>query len=175
MVLDGRTIIDKKMVVLGDSDLVDTESQVQPNGIDLRINKLYEVHGKVQVPHEGKVQHDLNVREIEPKDNWFQIKPSGGNHFYVDFLESINVPGGWCATLITRSSLVRSGVDVVSGLWDSGFYGQLGCCLRVQAPIEIEWGARLCQVMFHQSKFNGHLYDGRYQGSNSQTAVKNEH
>lgn len=172
MVLDGRSIVEKRMVMLGDSELLDTTSQIQPNGVDLRVDKLYEVHGKVQVPHDGKVAHELQIREIEPKTNWFQIKPTAGNLYYADFVEEISVPGGWCATLITRSSLVRSGVDVVSGLWDSGFSGKLGCCLRIAAPIEIEWGARLCQVMFHESKFNGHLYDGRYQNSNSQTAIK---
>lgn len=172
MVLDGRTIVDKKYVTLAEEEVLSIEDQIQPNGVDLRLNKLYEVHGKVQVPTEGKVNHDLVVSEIQTKDNWFRIKPSPGNLYYADFLENINVPGGWCATLITRSSLVRSGVDVVSGLWDSGFYGTLGCCLRIAAPIEIEWGARLCQVMFHESKFNGALYSGRYQGSNSQTAVQ---
>lgn len=170
MVLDGRTILDKHYVTLSDA-VVDADSQVQPNGIDLRLARLYEVQGKVQVPTEGKVLHDLTIAELKPKENWFRLKPSPGTLYYADFLEKIAVPAGWCATLITRSSLVRSGVDVVSGLWDSGFEGQLGCCLRFQAPITIEWGARLCQVMFHDSKFNGHLYNGRYQGSNSQTAI----
>src|SRR4051812_41061157 len=124
MVLDGRTIVEKHYVTLADEELVDTQTQIQPNGVDLRINRLYEVHGKVQIPHQGKVQHDFKLAQIEPKGNWFSIKPSPGTLYYVDFLESIAVPGGWCATLITRSSLVRSGVDVVSGLWDSGFAGQ---------------------------------------------------
>ena len=172
MVLDGRTIIDKKFVTLGDPDIINVDDQIQPNGVDLRLDKIYSVQGTVKVPYKGKVKHDLNIQEVAPKENWIQLKPSAGTLYYVDFIEQVNVPGGWCATLITRSSLVRSGVDVMSGLWDSGFNGTLGACLRIQAPIELEWGAKMCQILFHEAKFNGQLYDGRYQGSNSQTAVQ---
>lgn len=169
MILDGRTIIEKKFVTFDEEALVDTESQIQPNGVDLRLNKIYAVRGKFQVPHDGKVAHDLVIEEIETKDNWFHLSVNA--LYYVDFIEKISVPGGWCSTLITRSSLVRSGVDIASGLWDSGFSGTLGCCLRLHNPIDIEWGAKLCQVMFHEAKFNGHLYTGKYQGTNSQTAI----
>lgn len=172
MVLDGRSIVDRKLVVLGDPELINTEEQIQPNGVDLRVDKLYTVQGAIQVPYKGKVKHDLQVQEILPKENWYQLKPSAGTLYYIDFLEQINVPAKWCATLITRSSLVRSGVDVMSGLWDSGYTGTLGACLRLQAPIDIEWGARICQVLFHEAKFNGVLYDGRYQGAiSSKTAI----
>ena len=172
MVLDGRSIVEKRFVQLGDSELLDIEEQVQPNGVDLRLNKIYSVQGQIQVPHKGKVKHDLNVQEVRPKENWYQLKPAAGVLFYIDFVEEVNVPAGWCATLITRSSLVRSGVDVMSGLWDSGFTGTLGACLRLQTAVDIEWGARICQILFHEAKFNGQLYDGRYQGTNSTTAMQ---
>lgn len=169
MVLDGRSIIEKAMITFDPDVVVDTEDQIQPNGIDLRINKLYSVIGTARIPREGKVQSDLRARELDPKDGYWSLTPKG--IYYVDFVESISVPAGWCATLITRSSLVRAGVDVVSGLWDTGFTGTLGCVLRVHSPVDIEWGAKLCQAMFWQSEFSGHYYTGRYQGTNSQTAI----
>lgn len=172
MDLDGRTIIEKRFITLGDPDIVDTEVQIQPNGVDLRVNKIYEVQGRAKIPTDGKVVHNFKFKEIVAKDNVFELRPEKSVLFYVDFLEEISVPGGWCATLITRSSLVRSGVDVMSGLWDSGFQGTLGCSLRLQAPVDIEWGARICQVRFHDAKFNGHLYDGRYQNTSSQSAIR---
>ena len=168
MVLDGRSIIDKAIVAFSDA-IVDTEDQIQPNGVDLRINKLFEVSGKVAIPREGKAQSDLTAREVDAKGGYWSVTPGG--LYYVDFLEQISVPPEWCATLITRSSLVRAGVDVVSGLWDTGFAGTLGCTLRVWSAVEIEWGAKLCQVMLHKSQFKGDVYAGRYQGTNSQTAI----
>ena len=169
MVLDGRSIIDKAMIAFDPDVLVDTEDQIQPNGVDLRVNKLYEVQGKVSIPRDGKARSELTARELEPKDGFWGVTPGG--LYYVDFVETISVPSEWCATLITRSSLVRAGVDVVSGLWDTGFTGTLGCTLRVWSPTEIEWGAKLCQAMFWKSQFKGHYYSGRYQGTNSQTAI----
>lgn len=169
MVLDGRSIIEKAMVTFSSDVLLDTEDQIQPNGVDLRIDKLYEVNGRVTIPREGKAKSDLRAREVDPKDGYWSITPGG--LYYVDFLETISVSDEWCATLATRSSLVRAGVDVVSGLWDTGFKGTLGCTLRVWSPVDIEWGAKLCQVMFWKSVFNGHYYTGRYQGTTSQTAI----
>ena len=169
MVLDGRSIVDKAMLTFDPDVLLDTEDQIQPNGVDLRINKLYDVKGRVTIPREGKTQSDLTARELEAKDGYWSLTPGG--LYYVDFVEAISVPAKWCATLTTRSSLVRAGVDVVSGLWDTGFTGTLGCTLRVWSPVDLEWGAKLCQVMFWESAFSGHYYTGRYQGTNSQTAM----
>lgn len=173
MILDGKTIIDKKMVELYDPALVNTDDQVQPNGVDLRLDRVYFLEGITSVPTDGKAKFEGRSSEILPKDGWFSLKPTmnTGSIYLVDFLEKINVREGYCANLITRSSLVRSGVDVITGLWDTGFQGQLGASLRVLNPINLQWGAKLAQVMFFESKFNGHAYTGRYQGSTSQTAL----
>jgi len=169
MVLDGRSIIDKKLVIFSE-DYVNTDDQIQPNGVDLRINKLYNVFGKVSIPRDGRAKADMNITELSPKEGWFDLKPNHGL-YWVDFLESANIADGYCAHLITRSSLVRSGIDVMSGLWDTGWNGVLGCSLRVQAPLQIEWGAKLCQIVVAESRFNGHRYDGNFQGTTSQTAI----
>lgn len=169
MLLDGQQILDKKIVTFSE-ELVDTDSQIQPNGLDLRVDKIYRAAGTVRVPRDGKVEAGLQVIPLEVKGAFWELKPDS-DLYWVDFLEQIHLPDGYCATLITRSSLVRAGVDVVSGLWDTGFYGQLGCTLRVHSPISIEWGAKLCQIQVHESKFNGLRYEGRYKGSNSQTAI----
>lgn len=172
MILDGATIIEKKFVTLGDPAIVNTEDQIQANGVDLRVNKIYEVTGKVRIPREGKADSsELVAKEMDAKDGFWSLNKRSSSLFYVDFLENIYVPGGYCAHLMTRSSLVRSGVDVMAGLYDSGFQGTLGCTIRIWSNVEIEWGAKLCQVLFTKSVFNGKLYDGRYQNSNSQTAI----
>lgn len=170
MYLDGRSIIDKGIVELGDPAFVDTEAQIQPNGIDLRINKLYRAEGTVTVPMSGKVQPDLHVYEIEPKEGYWDLAPNQGL-YWVDFLETANIKDGFVGDMITRSSLVRSGIDVVNGLWDTGWRGQLGCSLRVWQRARIQWGARICQFICSTSEFNGLRYDGRYQGTTSQTSL----
>lgn len=171
MILDGRSIIDKMYVTYPDA-LYNTADQEQPNGLDLRVHKIYNVQGKAVVPAEGKVQTDFQVQESPMKDGKWQLNPQrDASLYYADFRETASLKAGVSAQIITRSSLIRSGVDVVAGWWDTGWEGRLGCCLRVWNPIEIQYGARLAQLIVHESRFNGVLYNGRYNGHDSQTAI----
>lgn len=164
MVLDGRTIVEKKFVTFPD-DLYDREVQVQPNGVDLRLHRVQYVNGRPILGRDTRINADnVQIDEITPKDGWFDLGTLHGNYL-VDFQESISVPDGYCAIIITRSSLVRCGVDIFTGLWDTGFQGRLGGSLRLKNPIRLQYGARLGQVMFYESKFNGLRYSGGYQGT----------
>lgn len=167
-VLDGRTITDKNYVtfdpVLADSGY-NTEDQVQPNGVDLRLTKVVHVGGRAELPSDGRIQaKNVQIQEIPPKNGWFDFEYLHGNYL-VDFAEFISVPDGYCAIIITRSSLVRVGCDIFTGLWDTGFQGRLGGSVRLRNPVKIQYGARMCQVMFYKSVFNGLRYAGGYQGT----------
>lgn len=167
MVLDGATVVSKNYVTFPDA-LFDTEEQIQPNGVDLRLERVLYVQGKPTLPADGRIDVDnVQITEQEPcKEGWFELTETVGNYL-VDFRESISVPDGYCAIIVTRSSLVRCGVDVFTGLWDTGYQGRLGGSLRLRNPISLQYGARLGQVMFHKSAFNGHRYAGLYQGLKS--------
>lgn len=164
MVLDGKTIVEKKYVTFPD-DLYNTDEQIQPNGVDLRLDRVVYVNGRPELPVEGRLNADnVQVQEIPPKEGWFELAYMQGNYL-VDFRESISVPPGFCAIIITRSSLVRCGCDIFTGLWDTGFQGRLGGSLRLRNPLRLQYGSRIGQVMFHKAQFNGQLYNGSYQGT----------
>lgn len=167
MVLDGDSIIDRKLVTFPDDGMeYDTREQIQPNGIDLRVHRIVHVSGIARLPSDtsrldaGKVQ----INELALKNGWFWLPLQHGNYL-VDFRESVRVPDGYCAIIIPRSSMARTGIHVLSGLWDTGFEGRLGASLRNLNPIEIQYGARLAQIVFWKSNFSGHRYAGRYQGT----------
>lgn len=171
MVLDGRTILDKHIVSIPDDHQVfDVEEQVQPNGLDLRVVQLTEVRGRLKVPRESGVDYaEIQTTEIPWKSGWISAK--SGVSYVVEFREFISVKDGFCAIIHPRSSLVRSGINVTSGVWDTGFEGRLGGVLRPLNDVDIEYGSRLAQVQISRSEFNGHRYDGRYQGATSRTAL----
>lgn len=170
-VIDGPTIIDKNYVTFPSDSVFDTEEQIQPNGVDLRVEEVKLVSGRAQLPREGRiVGTEVQIAQVAAKDGWFDLHSLNGNYL-VEFAESISVPDGFCATIITRSSLVRVGMDVITGLWDTGFQGRLGASVRLRNPVQIQVGARLAQVMFHASEFNGLRYAGSYHGS-SQSEFK---
>lgn len=167
MVLDGKTAAGKSYVTF--SSPFDSEAQIQPNGIDLRIEKITEVTGHLTVPRDDCVDHSaVNRVEAPYSQGFYSCKAE--RHYLVDFYESISVPDGYCAIILPRSSLLRAGAFMTSALWDTGFTGQLGASLRPLLPVGIEVGARMCQVVFMQAKFSGHRYSGRYQGATSQTS-----
>ena len=171
MKLDGYSIVDKGIVTFSNELALDSQDQIQPNGVDLRVRTIYHVHGKVVVPREGKTQADFVIHELPMKDGYWQLEGKSQELYFVDFFESIDVKDGYCADLKTRSSLVRAGVDVVNGLWDCGFRGQLGCCLRVHNDVKLEYGAKLCQLIVDEAVFRGSRYSGRYQNTTTQTAI----
>lgn len=171
MVLDGKTIVARNYVTFGD-DLYNTEEQIQPNGIDLRLDSVSHVSGKPILPAVGRIDPQaITITKIPPKEGWFNLHLLQGNYL-VDFKETISVPDGYCAMIITRSSLVRCGVDVVSALWDTGFNGQLGASLRLKNQFAVQRGARLAQVVFWKSEFSGHRYTGAYQNAKTQVGIK---
>lgn len=148
-----------------DDDLYDTEEQIQPNGVDLRLHAVKYVSGQPRLPAYGRLDAShVQVSDVNAKDGWFDLYQTQGNYL-VDFRETITVPDGYCAIIITRSSLVRCGVDIFTGLWDTGFTGRLGGSVRTKNPIKLQYGARLGQVMFYKSVFNGHRYAGAYKGT----------
>lgn len=172
-VLDGASIIDKHLVTIPDQvgrGEAYADAQVQPNGVDLRVKSISHVTGKAFVPTEGKADFGMvNWEELPTNDGWYELEKSA--QYVVNFQEEISVSDGFCAIIVPRSSLLRAGAFITSALWDTGFQGQLGGVIRPLNDIAIQRGARLAQVLFLRAEFNGKRYEGRYQGSTSQTAL----
>lgn len=169
MVLDGKTIVEKPYVYAGPDRPAITEEQIQPNGVDLRVEWVHEIKGTAFLGEDSKMDYSLmKKREASMDDQGFYLlKPY--KQYMVDFMEEVSVPEGYCAIIYPRSSLLRVGAFITSALWDTGFNGTLGASVRVLNPLCVKEGARLAQVVFHKAAFNGHRYEGRYQGTNSQS------
>lgn len=170
MVIDGQQILDKGIVTVPkDEYIFDIEEQIQPNGLDLRVISLYEVSGRARLPRESKMDYsNISFEKVPFKEGWASLQPQ--RQYLADFREVCSMKDGYSGIVIPRSSLLRVGVHATSGLWDTGWEGGLGCSLRPINPVDIEFGARLAQIIVTKSEFNGRRYDGRYQGSTSQQA-----
>ena len=81
-----------------------------------------------------------------------------------DFLSDIyvDIPEGYVGWLHTRSTLNRNGLVVHSGIYDSGFRGNLGGMLyNFGGPASLEPGVCIAQFILAQSDSAG-LYQGSY-------------
>ena len=85
----------------------------------------------------------------------------------VPSLEWVELPADLAATLRCRSSFGRRGVIITAGFVDPGFRGQLTLCLINMGDEEIglEKNTRIVQMIIHEVRDGGILYNGRYQDS----------
>ena len=91
-----------------------------------------------------------------------------GKSTLLSTLEWVELPGDLAGTLRCRSSFGRKGVLLGAGFVDPGFRGQLTLCLTNcgNGDITIKKNDRIVQMIFHEVRAAGMVYNGRYQDSN---------
>jgi dCTP deaminase len=92
---------------------------------------------------------------------------SPGTCTLVPSLEWVELPADIAATLRCRSSYGRRGVLISAGFVDPGFRGQLTLCLvnMGSEDVELKKDTRIVQMIMHEVRDGGMLYNGRYQDS----------
>lgn len=160
MQLTGKQIVDKGIVIGA------CVEGVQQQGVDVRLIKVSRVgegvYDKGYVPTKGKTETP-HSREVEYNAGTWKLEPG---YYEIEFLEGCKIPSYASMYFKTRSSLVRCGAIVHSGQFDAGFETEkMGAFLHVILPIEIEIGARVAQMIVHESYTVGdeHMYNGQWQ------------
>lgn len=168
MQLTGKQIIESGIVTNY------CEKGIQQQGIDLRVSKIFKVGDGMQgvaflgaglIPTEGKtvLPKSTPIPTYEkPEGNYYALTPG---YYELELMEGCKIPNNAAAYLKTRSSLVRCGAIIQSGQFDAGFETEtMGCYLDVRCPIIIEIGARVAQIIVHESEPVENTYDGQWQG-----------
>ena len=140
---------------------INTSKDNQPNAVDLRIDKVFEIiSDDIFILDEDKKTHRSNKQIWADKDDYFYLEK--GKAYNIDLSSQIEVGAGECGVLISRSTLNRNGVFILSGLYDSGFNNTVGCVLYCfSGDCKIKHNTRICQYIIHESE-NDHLYNGDY-------------
>jgi len=156
---------------------------IQPNAIDIRLDKLF-VNNRTKgyaprilldktihmtfdpvEPQGDTVYHYGNCDEnadYNPKNPIFILQPNRVYQF--ESLHDVEIADGELGYIVARSSLVRNGLIVTSGIFDCGFRGRLGGVIHNLSgwPVIIEQNARIGQLVIARSE-NIKKYDGQYQ------------
>lgn len=125
------------------------------------INPQKIIEQKIVTPSEfSKVQQ--NGIDLTVSEDVFLNKGESKN---ILLNEKISLPANMCAELKVRSTYSRKGLFLSSGLWDSGFVGNLGCTLYNMSndSILIPKNERICQVVCYEAE-SASLYSGQWQG-----------
>jgi dUTP pyrophosphatase len=161
------------------ASMVDPKKQVQCNGIDF---SLKEIHG-FTVPRTkesraalaGRIDFDNTYRRIADtsllkfdSNGWVYLTQGC---YKAIFNEIVHIPTNVFAIARPRSSLIRNGGTVETGVWDSGYSGRSEALLLVfhKAGVHLRQNARLIQVVFFElseTLESEDAYNGRYQGEN---------
>jgi deoxycytidine triphosphate deaminase len=133
---------------------------VQPNAVDIAVDGLYEVDKTKDFALLKESKSHRGVNEVHSQDDTWYLDPG---HAY-DFTSPsyVEVPKGVVGWLVTRSTLNRNGVFVLSGLYDSGFKGHLcGVLYNLVGATTMEVGSRVAQFIMARSDSVG-VYSGGY-------------
>jgi dUTP pyrophosphatase len=138
---------------LGDVD----PSQVQPNGVDVRLGGVFEQVEPGRIGRGGKSVGDRE--EIDPVRGDYHLDRGG---YVVAYEDLIRIPEDHVGFLYPRSSLLRNSCTLDTAVWDAGYEGRGEGLLEVYQPVKLERGARIGQLVLAEAAHNG-TYEGDYQ------------
>jgi dUTP pyrophosphatase len=136
------------------------DSQVQPNGVDLTLEAVYEQVEPGRIERGGKTIGER--RECEADDGVYHLDPGG---YVVEYADRVVIPEGHVGFLYPRSSLLRNSCMLNTAVWDAGYEGRGEGLLEVHHPVELETGARIAQLVLAEAAHEG-TYEGSYQHEN---------
>ena len=141
-----------------------TDAQVQPNGVDLTLDVVYEQTEPGRVGRDGKRVGER--RRLDPSaasadaDDAYRLDPGG---YVAAYAETVRVPEGHVGFVYPRSSLMRNSCMLHTAVWDAGYEGRGEGLLEVHHPVELEPECRIAQFVLAEADHDG-TYDGSYQG-----------
>lgn len=144
-------------------------TQVQPNGVDLRLDAVFEFGGSGSITKDGK---HIAEREALPETTvesgvadsdgrtGYHLEPGG---YVLQYAEQVSIPEEHVGFVLPRSSLMRNGAMLNTAVWDAGYTGRGEGLLQVHNELTLERGARVAQLVLAAADHEG-TYDGTYQG-----------
>ena len=147
---------------------VDVATQLQPNGIDVRLGRVQRLTSPALLGAADNVREPSAREDVRADaDGWWDLHQGV---YVITYQEKVNLPADVMALSRPRSSLLRSGVAVHGAIWDAGYSGRGEGLLAVMNPrgYRIQRGARVVQLVFLRlGRATAEGYAGRYQGENA--------
>ena len=132
-------------------------------GYDLTLKEVKQINGGTVLCDKTIVDqyNDVHSYELEGKTR-FSLAPGA---YSLTFEQGVKRPSNKTAFIRHRSSVLRCGAIITSGVYDPGFeVSEMGAVLIATRPITIEKGARVAQITIFDNS-EAELYDGQWQGN----------
>jgi len=142
-------------------DFVDLNKQLTPNGFDLSIREVHEFLGEGSVDFFNKERVVPETRKLEFINGWLKL-PTGC--YKIKTNEVVKFANDMVGIMRPRSTLLRMGATVDSGVIDAGFEGRLESIMIVvnKHGIRIKENSRILQLVIFRMKETKEGYKGVY-------------
>ena len=135
------------------SGYVDLAEQLQPNGFDLTLGQVAQFAGADgagggRLGVSGADRELPSTRPLPGADgDWWHLEPGA---YLATFNEIVSLPRNLMALCRPRSTLLRSGVSLHTGVWDAGYCGRGQALVTVHHPggWRAQRNARIAQLVF---------------------------
>jgi deoxycytidine triphosphate deaminase len=133
-------------------------------GYDLTLKEVKQINGGIVMADKTIVD---DYTEIMPTKNTngkliYKLEPGT---YSITFEQGVKLPTNRTAFVRHRSSVLRCGGIITSGVYDPGFaVDEMGGVLIATKSIIIEKGARVAQIIMFENQ-ESEAYDGQFQGN----------
>ena len=132
-------------------------------GYDLTLKEVKLIKGGSVLADRTLVADYVEVA-VQDKAGRFLFALNPGT-YSLTFDQGVKLPTNKTAFIRHRSSILRCGATITSGVYDPGFeVDEMGAVLFVTQPINIEKGARVAQIIIMDNN-EADAYDGQWQGN----------
>jgi dUTP pyrophosphatase len=133
-------------------------------GYDLTLKSVKSIDGGKVLCERTEVNDYQEIQTVEDAygRDVFSLEPGV---YSLTFDQGVKLPNNKTAFIRHRSSILRCGAIITSGVYDPGFEtDEMGAVLIATQPITIEVGARVAQIIIFDNS-EAELYDGQWQGN----------
>jgi len=135
------------------------KDMVSSNAIDVRLDRVFAISSALFEIDDDKKQHRDRTNVEVDADGYFNLDVGVYDVVMGSDVSVGESEAGW---LVIRSSFNRNGVFITSGVYDTGYSGNVGGALHVTTgPVRVKQGTRIAQfVLFEAEALK--TYDGDY-------------
>jgi dUTP pyrophosphatase len=148
-------------------NMKDANVQRQQAGFDLTLESIFEFASGGAVDFDNKERKIADCKKIGFSNGWAELKKGS---YKVTLNERFKVPADVAGLCLTRTTMIRNGAYLITGLWDPGFEGKVEMLLVVENPfgIRLKEHARVGQIYFlRMESAADKLYEGIYKDLDS--------
>jgi dCTP deaminase len=144
-------------------------------GVDLRLGQVHviseggafiEADGAAGLGKRKGVQTKLLTEWQSDADEQKFVSIEPGNYYVVRTIEGVKTPLDVMPMVYPRSTLFRVGLQLLVTKTDPGYEGPLAFGLKNLSdfPVQLQLGARIANIVFHNIEGRGTAYRGQHQG-----------